>query len=314
MAISISFSAVIYKVSINEVERFDQIQRTRYERRFGFPPPPAIDPQLIEDTEKRIITNLVIINIAIAVISGTGGYFLAGITLKPIKEMVEEQNRFISDASHEIRTPLTSLKVAMEVYLREKKPTLQESKTLIEESIVEVNKLQNLSQSLLQLNQHENPNEQEKFDKIQIKEVLENATQKISPLAKERNISIENKVENYQIFANKYALTDLFVILLDNAIKYSKENSKVEIESKKTDGHINVSVKDYGIGIEEKDVPHIFDRFYRADTARSKENSGGYGLGLSIAKKIVDKHGGSISVKSELGKGSTFILRLPVLK
>ncbi len=306
MAISVSFSIVIYKVDTNEVERFDRIQRTRIERRLTFPET-QYDPQLIQETEKRIVINLIIINFAIAFISGTGGYFLAEITLKPIKEMMDEQNRFISDAAHIIGTPLTSLKTAMEVYLRDKKPKLQDAKVLVKESITEVDKLQVLSGSLLQLAQYEKPENHIKFELVSLEDLIKVAIQKISPLAKQKNIAIVSKLKNYKIKANKYALIDLFVILLDNAVKYSPKKSKVNIFTKKTDGLINISVTDHGIGIDKKDIPHIFDRFFKGSTTAK-----GYGLGLSIAKKIVDTHHGSISITSEPNIGSTFIVRLPL--
>jgi len=306
MAISVSFSIVIYKVDINEVERFDRIQRTRIERRLTFPGA-QFDPQLIQETEKRIVINLIIINFAIACFSGTGGYFLAGITLKPIKEMVDEQNRFISDAAHIIGTPLTSLKTAMEVYLRDKKPNLDEAKVLVKESITEVDKLQVLSGSLLQLAQYEKPENHIKLEIVSLEDLIKIAVPKINPLAKQKNITIETKIKNYKIKANKYAMIDLFVILLDNAVKYSPKNSKVNIVTKKSDEFINISVTDHGIGIDKKDIPHIFDRFFKgSNTAK------GYGLGLSIAKKIVDTHHGYISIESELNKGSAFTICLPI--
>ncbi len=102
-------------------------------------------------------------------------------------------------------------------------------------------------------------------------------------------------------------MIDLFVILLDNAVKYSPKNSKVNIVTKKSDEFINISVTDHGIGIDKKDIPHIFDRFFKgSNTAK------GYGLGLSIAKKIVDTHHGYISIESELNKGSAFTICLPI--
>ncbi len=314
MTISISFSAVIFKVYANEVERFDRLQRTRIGIRFGLPPPPMTNPELIEEAQRRMILNLVIINLAIAVLAGSGSYFLSGITLRPIKEMLDDQNRFISDASHEIRTPLTSLKTAMEVFLRGRKPTMKEAKTLIQESIVEVNKLQALSQSLLQLNQYQNPDGQTKLEKVNISEIVKEAIHKVLPIAKQKQILIETKLQGNYVQGNKDELTNLFVILLDNAIKYSPQKSKVQVETKKTDGHVAISIKDNGIGIAKSDLPHIFDRFYRSDSARSKKTSGGYGLGLSIAKKIANNNNASISVKSSDGKGSTFTVQLPRLK
>jgi signal transduction histidine kinase len=108
---------------------------------------------------------------------------------------------------------------------------------------------------------------------------------------------------------NTYGLTDLFTILLENAVKYSDEKSTIRIFMKNIDHTAEVSVRDNGIGISAHDIPYIFDRFYRADNARSKSKAGGYGLGLSIAQKIATIHNGSIRVTSNIGKGSTFIVQ-----
>lgn len=326
MIISLMFSFVIYKALSNEIERFERMQRSRIERRLHegeFPLPDErlrrlpnqiriTNPELIEETKQRILLMLVVVNLGILVTSGGLGYILAGRTLKPIKEMMEEQNRFISDASHEFRTPLTSLRTAMEVALRDKNLSLLHAKKIIKESITEVDRLQSLSEGLLQLTQYQKPNDNLQFTKVILSEVAEEAIKKIGPLAKQKNILINNKVEKYEINGNKFGLIDLLVVLLDNAIKYSNKNTTVTVTSNKTDGFILLSVKDQGMGITEKDLPHIFDRFYRADYSRTKTTEGGYGLGLSIAKKIAEVHRGSIFVDSKVNKGSTFTVRLPV--
>ncbi len=313
MVISISFSAVIYRVAANEVERFDRIQRTRIQTRFGFSQQVIIiDPFLVQETEGRIIITLLLINTTIFIVSGIASYFLSGITLTPIKEMVDEQNRFISDASHEINTPLTSLKLAMEVFLRNKKSNLSESKVLIKESIDEVNKLQALSKSLLQLARFEVPNGHTKFEVLGIKEIIDEAIKKVKPMAIKKEIKLEIKIESVKITGNRYSLTDLFVNLLDNAIKYSPQKSVVEISTRTAKDYVEIFIKDSGIGISKNDLPHIFDRFYRADLARSRKVTGGYGLGLSISKKIVEEHGGFITIESKLGKGAIFIVKLPL--
>ena len=320
MLISVSFSTVIYRALTHEFERFERLQRYRIERRFyneshtmpnireRFPLP--LDPELIKETRNRLGLMLVLINAGILVISGGLGYFLAGRTLEPIKEMVDEQNRFISDSSHELRTPLTSLKTAMEVALRDKKLSLQKSKKLISENIAEVNKLQSLSDQLLRLAQYEKPNGNLKFEKVSLVKIIEEAVRKIAPLAKQKQISIKKDLKEIEINGNKDSLIDLFVILLDNAVKYSASQKIIEIKTEKTDGYVMASVKDQGIGVSEKDLPHIFDRFFRADSARSKNKTDGYGLGLSIAKKIVEAHRGTISAESKLGNGSIFTVRL----
>jgi signal transduction histidine kinase len=240
------------------------------------------------------------------------GYILAGITLRPIKSMIDEQNRFISDASHELRTPLTSLKSAFEVYLRGKKPTLPEARKLVGESVTEVDKLQSLSESLLEIAQYQKPGRHVIFTQLSVTEIIRDAIRKVYIQAKQKQITITPKTESISAKGNKYGLTDLFVILLDNAVKYSNKKGAVSISSHKADGYYEVSVLDNGVGISKQDLPHIFDRFFRADNARSKTGTTGYGLGLSIAKQIADTHKGSIQVISEPGRGSTFTVRLPI--
>src|SRR3989344_7668925 len=315
MIISLSFSAVIFKVASSEIERFDRLQRVRIQTRFPLPQPVIIvDPTLVQETEKRIVLTLIFINTAILLVSGISGYVLAGITLSPIQDIVEEQNRFISDASHEIRTPLTSLKSTFEVHLRNRDRTLTEADTLAKESIGEVDKLQTLSESLLQLAQYQESSGHTHFESFMVSQILDDAIHKIRPLAKHKKISVPSQPSNARVYGNKYDLTDLFVILLDNAVKYSHLKGIIDIEVIKSDGHITLAIKDQGIGIEKADLPHIFDRFYRADRARSKSRNDGYGLGLSIAKKIVAIHHGTIQVQSTPHKGSIFYVCLPVNK
>ncbi len=327
MFISLAFSLVIYSIITREISHFEQAQRFRFEKKlrdFGLPTPPdpkirsmiilIENPELIEEIKKRVAISLVIINGGILLLAGSLSYFLAGKTLRPIKNMMDEQNRFISDASHELKTPLTSLKTAMEVFLRGKKKNLREASNIIQESISEVNKLQSLSESLLQLAQYQNPNGRTLFETISISEVINRAVNKIKPLAEKKKIAIKTRVIDYKVMGNKYSLEDLLKILIDNAVKYSHPNTEINIDSKKTDGHIQIEVIDQGIGIDKKDLTYIFDRFYRADIARTKNTHDGYGLGLSIAKKIVELHKGTITVTSKIKKGSRFILRLPINK
>lgn len=284
------FSLIIYNMISTEVDRFARRQRF------------DVEDNLIIESKQRIAIELLSINGIIILVSGGLSYFLAGKTLKPISEMVDEQNRFIGDASHELRTPLTSLKSSFEVYLRSKDPNLNDAKTLISESITDVDKLQSLSESLLQLAQYQKPNGHSKLEKLTLKPIIDGAIRKLKTKAEENKIQIIKQVSDISIVGNKYALEDLFVILLDNSIKYAKPKTKVIISDKKINEKIEVTVSDSGIGISSKDLPHIFNRFYRADTARASD---GYGLGLSIAKKIMDNHHGQILVESQTGKGTT---------
>lgn len=290
MAVSLTFSAVIYRGLTNEIYR---VERRRRDTNF----------ELVEEARHRILIMLVLVNGGILVISGGLGYLLAGRTLAPIKEMVDEQNRFISDASHELRTPLTALKSSMEVSLRDKKIALADAKTLIAESIGEVNKLQTLSDSLLQLAQFQKPNGGVRLESLSLADVAREVVHKIQPLATQKRIVIKTDMENINVKGDKFGLIDLVTILLDNAIKYSPEGKSVTVKILRKNGAAQVIVKDQGLGISEKDLPHVWDRFYRADTSRTED---GYGLGLAIAQKIAETNGVTLSVESQLNKGSIF--------
>lgn len=323
MLISLSFSFVIYRFLTSEIDRALRMEKMRQQGyipakkfliQFDEPTSPKEvviappNPEVLEEAKDRILMMLIIINVGILGLSGVAGYLLAGLTLKPIKKMVDEQNRFITDASHELRTPLTSLKSEIEVNLRDKKLTLTEAKKLLESNLEEVNNLQYLSDNLMKLAKTHTPNDA-KMESVSILKISNGAIKKVEKMAKKKNISIENKIEDINITADRQALTELFVIFLDNAIKYSQNDTRVEMSSVKQADSVSIEIKDQGVGIEKNDLPFLFDRFYRADKARSKD---GFGLGLSIAKEIVDKHNGAIEVKSKLNSGTTFNIKLPL--
>lgn len=317
MLISISFSIVTYRILTLELDRVERVQRLRFERDLLnpdiFSPRPVIifDPDIIENSKNHLKLILVIINACIFGSSAIAGYFLAGRTLKPIQIMVNEQNRFITDASHELRTPLTSLKTEIEVNLRDKKLTLKDAKNILKSNLEEVNNLQMLSDNLIKLTQYEGGISDIQFNQLPLISIIEESIRKVSPLADAKNIKIITKTDRSFVYGNKQLLVELFIIFLDNAIKYSHLNSMISVSSYKKDGHTLVKISDEGVGIDPKDLPNIFDRFYRTDKSRSKSDTPGYGLGLSIAKQIIEKHHGAVSVKSIPGTGTTFHISLP---
>ena len=323
------FSFVIYTNVNQEFNRIERIERVRQQERetiksalgqFHIKLQPSeglaprfltrhMDPEMVSKSRMRFLITLGIVDIAILFLAGFAGYFLAGRTLKPIKQMLDEQNRFITDASHELRTPLTSLKSVIEVNLRDTKLTLSQAKNVLKSNLEDVNDLQILSDSLIQLSQYPNGHAKS-FEKIEIGTILAEVEKKIKALAKAKNIAVIYKKSPAVIFGEKQSLIELFVILLDNAIKYSNEKTSIVLTIKQRDGRVLIEIVDQGMGIAEKDIPYIFDRFYRADKSRTKTEVSGYGLGLSIAKHIVSLHSGSIQVTSSVGKGSTFVVML----
>lgn len=318
MVISLSFSAIIYRTLTFELNRVEMIHRLRIEH--GFPEraedffrPLSLDPDLIRETKNRLKLDLAFVNLVILAISTTAGYFLAGRTLKPISQMLEEQNRFVADASHELRTPLTSMKSEIEVNLRNKKLTLTETKALLKSNLEEVNHLQTLSDRLIRSTKYQDNSNGLNLSKFSLEDIFDAAIKKITPLAKNKNITINKKIANLRITGDKLALTEMFIIFLDNAVKYSPADTQITLTAKKSDGQVIIQISDRGIGIDKQDLPHLFDRFYRADKSRTKTNVPGYGLGLFIAKQIISQHHGSVRITSILNKGTTFTIQLPLI-
>ena len=143
-------------------------------------------------------------------------------------------------------------------------------------------------------------------------EVLDKAKEKLLAKIAERKISIEVEGEDVEFEANYNSMVELFTILLDNTIKYSNESGAVIVKTQVVGKSAFFLVQDFGVGIKDEDISKIFDRFYRSDSSRVKDQADGYGLGLSIAKSIVEMHKGKIWVESKLGEGSTFKVELPI--
>jgi two-component system sensor histidine kinase CiaH len=302
MAISLSFSVAIYAGINNELVRINNSQRARQERvetintllkQKGLPMPPEsqiFEPETIDAARVRIISILGLINLSIVIISGLG------------------QKEFVGNASHELRTPLTSLKTEIEVSLRDKNMSVTEYKKLLKSNLEDVNSMQKLSNYLLELNRYTNSDYRPDIAKVDLAKVVSLVIKKIGPIANKNKIKILANLQKTNVSANSEALVELSTILIENAIKYSGESKKIEVNVLHGG---KLEVKDFGVGISKADLPYIFDRFYRAESSRSKEKVDGYGLGLSIAKSIVDKLGGKIKVVSREGKGSTFIVQIP---
>lgn len=313
--ISFLFSGIIYRDVVNELERGFFLAERRL-RGVSAPEVPKQKAKLIledelNDAKQIVFLRLLIFNGIILVIAGVGGYILAGKTLQPIEAALEKQKRFIGDASHELRTPLTSLKSEIEVALRDKKLNVSGAKKLLRSNLEETDKMQKLMNYLLSLSKYEGGQNNFIKKRIDLSKIVAENAEKYKSQAKSKNIKLT--LSTTEVFAkvNGASIEQLVSILIDNAVKYTPQGKSISLSLRKTRNNAVIEVKDGGIGIGEKDLPHIFDRFYRSDTSRSKKEADGYGLGLSIAKSIVDAHKGEIKVESKVGKGSTFTIFLP---
>jgi len=313
MLVSGFFSLLIYKGAVLEFER--SFSRIEYRLRTGerdIRVPLGPQPFFREDLEiarRRVLTGLFYINGVIFFLSAAAGYFLAGRTLEPIEKSLEEQKRFVADASHELRTPLTALKTSLEVALWDKKMSLKEAKKVLESNLEDINGLQSLTNNLLVLTRYQENANNSSFQKLGLVTAVENAYKKIRPLAREKGVEIELKIKDIIIDADKEGLEEMLLIFLDNGVKFTPQGGKVTVSAQSDKKYAILEIKDTGIGIAKEDLPHIFDRFYRADKSRANP---GFGLGLSLAKKIIERHQGSVEVTSVFNQGTTFTVKLPL--
>lgn len=284
--VSVIFSTIIYSNTVNS---------------FNIRPIKSVQSEAIikrdNEIKKEMLFHLIVLDSIIIILGTIGSYFLSKKTLKPIEENLNLQMEFISNASHELKTPITVITMENEVLLREKNHSKEELLHQIKSNLEEVTSLSKLVNILLELAR----NNKITLEKIKVIDVVNNACDKLKVLSKKKNITILNNIDNLKILANKDILEEVIVIILDNAIKYSDKNTTIKIYSKNS----KIFIEDEGIGIKEKDLKYIFDRFYRADKSHSTE---GYGLGLSLAKHLTEKMKLKISAYNNKEKGSTFVI------
>ncbi len=316
MALSLLFSLLLYQVSTaefnRELQRATALQNAPYFAPRGFAEFSRLRTIQIEESKQHIRFNLLYFNLVILAAGGTASYFLAKRTLQPIEAALEAQNRFTADASHELRTPLTAMKAEIEVALRDTSLSLKNSKELLQSNLEEVNKLQSLVNGLLTLaHSRKKPTLHDQVS-LSVGDLITLATTKVAPLAKKKDITIDVSGQSGEITGDQQKLVELMTILLDNAIKYSPAKTIIHVRTHLTPKSVTIEVQDQGEGIATGDIPYIFDRFYRSDTSRTKQRHDGYGLGLAIAKQIVESHQGKIVVESTRTQGSVFRVTLPI--
>lgn len=234
--------------------------------------------------------------------------FLAKRSLEPVKQSYERQKEFVADASHELRTPLTIIKSNLEVLSLKEDETIAENKKWFDNIYTETDVMAKLVQNLLTLAQMDNKQISANMEIVILSLIVDKVCKKMSVLAREKDILLQSIIaDDVLIKGDQNRLEQLFVILIDNAIKYTPKGGQVKVSLMTTSDKAFVSVKDTGIGIKEEDKNKIFERFYRVDKVRSREQ-GGIGLGLSIAKWIIDEHKATLEIKSKLNEGSEFII------
>ena len=264
----------------------------------------SLEPE--EEALDHLLAVLLLGGAAAIVIATIGGWFLAGKALSPVELAFERQNVFVADASHELRTPLAVIRANAE-FLQERQPASEEAAEIVSET----DRLSSLVDSLLAVARGDGTGEAA-HDELDLGAVVEGSAASMRSLAAERGVALDvSAAPELRVRGSREQLRQLVVILVDNALRYTATGGQVDVDVARRDGSAVMAVTDSGIGIPPEALDHVFERFYRADDARTRD-SGGAGLGLAIAQKLVDEHGGRISAESTPGQGSTFTVTLPL--
>lgn len=260
---------------------------------------------------KKLVYTFLIVALVMMIIIFFISRFFANKSIKPIKEAFDKQKQFIADASHELKTPLAVINTNADVLLSNSEDKISDQSKWLHYIKSEVDRMTNLINDLLYLTQMDYSEIKMIFTDFNLSEAVENVILTMEAIIFENNISLTYDIEpNLMIHGNSEQIKQVVIILLDNALKYTNKNGTVNITLKKYHNSIILSLTNTGEGIPEDQINKIFDRFYRIDKSRARK-TGGYGLGLAIAKAIVDQHGGKIYAKSILNESTTFSVELP---
>jgi signal transduction histidine kinase len=260
---------------------------------------------------KSLRFNLITIALAGLCLIFAGSLFMAGRAVKPIKAAWEKQKNFVADASHELRTPLSIMQTNLELVMENKAETVESQTKWLENVYLENKHMTKLVSDLLLLARADSDQKLLEMKSFSMSIAAEEAATPFIPVAEEKEVKINLSIaSDVSFFGDESRIKQLLVILLDNAVKYTPPGGRVSLVLESNKDNIQMLVTDTGEGISKENLEKIFERFYRVDKARSSE-TGGIGLGLSIAGWIVKEHHGTINVGSTLGKGTTFKITFP---
>ncbi|MGH2612812.1 MAG: sensor histidine kinase, partial [Rhabdochlamydiaceae bacterium] len=241
---------------------------------------------------------LLVVNLELLILVPASAYLLTGRSLKPIEETHTREKQFVANVAHDLRTPLTIMSGELEIALQ-KKRTTHEYHSVVQSTKDEVQRLNELVEQLLFLANQDAEDKKIHLEYVDITDIVSSSLASFSSPTKQKNIQTNVVLpdKNVVIKGNATLLQQLFHNLIDNAVKYTEDNGKINVAFKDEQNTISITIKDTGIGIAEEDQKKIFDRFYRVDPSRSQIK--GYGLGLSICQTIIDIHKGKLLLESK---------------
>ncbi|WP_096999603.1 sensor histidine kinase [Persephonella hydrogeniphila] len=295
------YAKELLNVEAPEGKRFSDVLKNNY--LFSL-----ISADINKELKEEIVINDDIFLARVLNINGKRVIHFQDIT--PFELYKQAKKDFVSNVSHELKTPITVLKGVVETV--EKEEDINVIKDFLKKAKKRIQQMDSLINDLLILAKLESKEEKIQKKKIKLKALINQTFEDLQHIASEKNITLKNNISsNFTVPVDEKKFSILLKNLIENAIKYNKQNGIVEINVKKSENYAEISVVDTGIGIPKDSLPLIFERFYRVDKSRSR-NVGGTGLGLSIVKHITEAHNGKVEVKSEVGKGSEFIVKIPL--
>lgn len=268
-------------------------------------------------SQQAFLTNLIYTFLVVALVMLIFIFFISSFfanrSIKPIKEAFDKQKQFIADASHELKTPLTVINTNVDVLLSNGEDTINTQSKWLYYIKSESERMNKLTNDLLYLTQIDYSDIRMIFTDFNMSETVENIILTMEAVIFENSISLHYDIEpNLITHGNSEQIQQVVMILLDNAVKYANSKGTINISLKRHYNTLHLSVTNTGEGIPEEHLDKIFDRFYRTDKSRARK-SGGYGLGLAIAKAIIEQHDGKITVKSVVNESTTFTVELPCI-
>lgn len=238
--------------------------------------------------------------------------YLTSRTIKPIKETFEKQKQFIANASHELKTPLAIIKTNNSLVLSNKSATVESQGKWLNYIDNQIERMSELLDEMLTLAKLDTNKELQEFSEFDFSKLVNNILLTFEAVIFENRIELESNIlKDIKLKGDKESIKRVVIILLDNAIKYTNKNGKINVDLLQEKNKIKLKVKNTGEGIKKDDLEKIFERFYRVDSSRARE-TGGYGLGLSIAKSIVDSHKGKIYAESNIDEYTTFTIEFNI--
>ena len=268
----------------------------------------------LNHASNKLLLIFIYLNLGVLILAALIGYLLAKRTLKPIQRSLMNQTHFAEEASHELKTPLAAIKASSEAELMTNSKNIKSYRKLLKANIKDIDKLQELINYLLEIAREGDIGHLNKQE-INIKNIFNEALSVIQIKARPKKIIFKNKIKSIVFEADPVAIKQLLLIVLDNAIKYSSKDQEIEINTHSAKQELTISIKDHGIGIDKKDLKHVFERFFQANKNKASDLPiDGLGLGLYIAKEIVRRHSGTINIDSHQGNnsGTTIKINLPI--